>query len=83
VGQYIGSLCVVATKESCNIRNDLPPYLSMQVRFTTDKDLFSATHDEILGVIASPNCLFDAFIYSPGNQTANPSPIQGCPKLKQ
>jgi hypothetical protein len=34
-------------------------------------------------VIASPNCLFDGFQYSPGNPTANPNPIHGCPKLKQ
>jgi hypothetical protein len=82
-GQYLASLCIVTTKSACNIRNDLPPYLSMQVRFTTDSDLFPAATNEILGVIASPNCFFDAFQYSPGNQTANPNPIHGCPKLKQ
>jgi hypothetical protein len=82
-GQYLASLCIVTTKAACNIRNDLPPYLAMQVRFTTDSDLFPAANDEVLGVIASPNCLFDGFQYSPGNPTANPNPIHGCPKLKQ
>ncbi len=78
-GQYIGSLCSVAGKADCKIRNDVLPYLSVQVRFTADSGPITPENDEVIGFLAAPNCIFDDYNYSPGKVIANPKPIAGCP----
>jgi hypothetical protein len=78
--EYLGSLCLMSDKASCNIITDLPPYLSMKLRINTGLDYFAATNEEILAFLAQPKCLYDQFLYSPLNPSLNPQPLQACPK---
>lgn len=78
-GYFIGSLCTDSNKADCGIAKDTPIHLSIQLRLTNFNEADPATNDELLGFLATPNCLFDAFLYSPGNPKPNPNPLQACP----